>query len=500
MMNAEKGGLDMGDDNKSTPDKKMMLDVAEIYQDTQDSITGEYSLKETARLTGLSRNKVRKILVTLGLIESSLPQKVYDLLAKGEPLKTISKETGISVSTISNHIPYQTVLHDGEQFSPGKLKERAYRERIKKAKAEQEPVAEKEWKDNLATSFATSSFLFQNSMGYRRLHLELINDCGNQDILKKYGNASRTGTVCRDIIIPGDITLHALHYVIQRAFGFQNRGNHYFTFSDERLDELLLSGLSDWYKLCGILFPRPSFKETAVRWDDDYEDGSFNNWLKSKYKRPYDKLCYEESFVLNFMGAWRYAEQHIHKKIKIEEKEYYFSELRPDQLKYLYKSKRMRILEKSGIKLLASKGEKIHRTGIDVFNEAVDVRDIEFYINHDFPKYQPQASCVAHEIFYEYGKWNIKITAYLDCKDPVEHKFVTEQEVFDCIKRCIETNEPQCLAVDGYKIIDDIGGIEGYIKFLEQLHAEDEETRRAASENAKAEGWKKWKMAPKNIL
>ena len=55
-----------------------------------------------------------------------------------------------------------------------------------------------------------------------KLHMELDTsqaylDKHEKALLKKYGKMNTA--ISRDIIVPGDITLHALHYVLNRAFG-----------------------------------------------------------------------------------------------------------------------------------------------------------------------------------------------------------------------------------------------------------------------------------------
>ena len=79
-------------------------------------------------------------------------------------------------------------------------------------------------------------------MDVLRLHLELdmqYTDEEEMEILKKYGAVDQT--ISRDILVPGDITLHALNYAILRMFGWQNGHLHLHNFSlpddEEAADE-----------------------------------------------------------------------------------------------------------------------------------------------------------------------------------------------------------------------------------------------------------------------
>lgn len=47
------------------------------------------------------------------------------------------------------------------------------------------------------------------------------------------------------------------------------------------------STVKGWLDLVGILFQPPSESEEDIFWDDDYERGSINAWLKKKYTGPY---------------------------------------------------------------------------------------------------------------------------------------------------------------------------------------------------------------------
>lgn len=89
----------------------------------------------------------------------------------------------------------------------------------------------------------------------------------------------------RDVIVNPMIPLHYLHYVIQNAFGFNNVGHHYFSLPDEEFSEITRDSLTEYCRLCGILFRFPfGNDEKEMRWDDDYNaKTSLRTWMKSKY-------------------------------------------------------------------------------------------------------------------------------------------------------------------------------------------------------------------------
>ena len=134
-----------------------------------------------------------------------------------------------------------------------------------------------------------------------RLSLNLEEtDLKDRVVLNRYGKVKQG--IIREVLVPADITLHALHYVIQRAFGWQNSHLHQYLLPEEvfqkmtggrnRPDEYgrtLYDGkLTDWIDLCGVYFRFPCNDFEDIYWDDDYKQGvSIKTWFRKKYTAPY---------------------------------------------------------------------------------------------------------------------------------------------------------------------------------------------------------------------
>ena len=118
-------------------------------------------------------------------------------------------------------------------------------------------------------------------------------DDEEMDILRKYGKVDRG--ITREVLVPANITLHALHYVIMRAFGWQNSHLHHFRLPAQVFQEItggknkpnpddrvVHDGLyTNWVRLCGLYFRFPCNDFEDLYWDDDYEEGkNFDTWLK----------------------------------------------------------------------------------------------------------------------------------------------------------------------------------------------------------------------------
>ncbi len=123
-----------------------------------------------------------------------------------------------------------------------------------------------------------------------QLHLELdFEECPEEakETLRKYGKMEES--ISRDLMVPGRMSLHALHYAIMRAFGWQNNHLHsYEPYPEEFARMTDGSKVSEWTRQVGMYFRFPSEDLEDIYWDDDYEEGeNIKTWLKSKYCGPY---------------------------------------------------------------------------------------------------------------------------------------------------------------------------------------------------------------------
>lgn len=105
------------------------------------------------------------------------------------------------------------------------------------------------------------------AMSVLRLHLELCLPSASYsvlpptneltDILRQYGNVEHGQSVSRDIVIPSDLPLYALHYVLQKAFGWKTEKRHHFFIPLERARLLCHDNASMWSCMVGLLFRSP---------------------------------------------------------------------------------------------------------------------------------------------------------------------------------------------------------------------------------------------------
>lgn len=136
-----------------------------------------------------------------------------------------------------------------------------------------------------------------------KLHLELDLKCISEEevqILRRYGSMKKS--ISRDILVPADITLHALNYAILRMFGWQNGHLHNYSLPEKVFKKLTENSFQTWAGMAGVYFRFPTENYEDIYWDDDYREGqSIRSWMKKKYTGPYRYKGYGEHYLMNQM-------------------------------------------------------------------------------------------------------------------------------------------------------------------------------------------------------
>ncbi len=377
-----------------------------------------------------------------------------------------------------------------------------------------------------------------------RLHLELVPDWFTEekwgryegseseytDILKKYGGVKYGSTISRDILVPGGTRLFSLNYIIQRLFGWQNSHLHRFFLSDERMKALCDDKLVRFADLIGIIFRSPWMNEEDEFWADDYEYGSFKNWLRKKYTGSPVSLCYGESYFECRKDVFRYYERAVGiiieqycKEAMIESERSYIKEeildhyreiadivrkdgrnaaieeLNTRDARHLGDSFSCNLLERLAIEEMLCFGDKRllgDKTGADGkaydkigFDEKIPVSFDEFMdeemldeikevkLGAESPYNQPMTNPFTDEIYYNYDfgdDWKVRIKGSCGCEDLVEAGRITQEELDDAIVQVYTTYRPVVIAQDGLSVFDDVGGMTGYCEFLKGTYGKGE--------------------------
>ncbi len=386
-----------------------------------------------------------------------------------------------------------------------------------------------------------------------RLHLELVrnpfHDLDEQDdghrvnenryddyeeetrVLKSYGKVQYGDTISRDILIPSDMPLYALHYATESLFGFQNEHLHSFELPPAKFRQITDNRGGIWLKLLGVLFRSPYMPESDEFWAEDYQSksGSFRSWRRGKYTGKYIPLCTGEGLIHCWKDAEKisqdypliaieyskhHGEPYVCNVVRAEEDSEpgeYLLEDEPENSWGFKIFKRVIVsLEDCGTLELVQAFEELaanhllERLSVEevlaphgrdlnapiAYEEAVcdtygklmnmqlrkSIRDVMMG-GMDFPFIQPTISPVTDVLYYYYDfgdGWKIRITGSMDACDLVEQGRVNQEQLDEAIAKVRMTYRPVCIAADGLPLVEDVGGVDGYIMFLRSINPRQE--------------------------
>lgn len=333
------------------------------------------------------------------------------------------------------------------------------------------------------------------------LHLELRNDHLSDDqkrMLKRYGESRSGNSITRDILVPSDMPLHNLHYVIQRLFGWQNSHLRSFYLPENIYHQLTNGTVRGWSDLVGVLFQPPSEAEGDIFWDDDYERGSFKVWLRKKYTGPYI-----------YGGTMEHPEiarkdiQELLDRFKILEVQESFHDFL--KRKKQDKNAEVKIIKKaplidltleemeSSLMLEGDTESLLERLEV---NKVIAAQDEDMNLQELFP--------VTKELIYNYDfgdHWEVSITKHKDCEDLIKDNLIAAYELEHAENIVLTKHQPVCIHKAGLSVLDDVGGLGGFADFLGMIYeGEDKEESSRLRAWAKSLGWNATKTANKTML
>lgn len=107
---------------------------------------------------------------------------------------------------------------------------------------------------------------------------------------------------------------------------------------------------------------------------------------------------------------------------------------------------------------------------------------------------------VARELtyYYDYGdNWTIVITKADNCEDLLQANELSRDELVWAQEVVLTKHKPVCLKKDGLAVMDDVGGLSGYAKFLGTIYeGKDKEEAKNYRAWARSLGWGTAKFDP----
>ena len=498
---------------RQVTDDSYMQSIADIYEKTK-------SLQRTAEEMGIAYAKVRKILITMGKYTTPFSETVLALRQKGYSVDEIAVELGTTSKRITQWLPYERNLYNTPEKSADAIRSGNYRARIERAKNN---FVFKKYSNEL-TKKESKTMEAENKKKVItgepiRLHLKLQGELLSEDeqrILKTYGRSSSGISIERDILIPPDMTLHALHYAIQKLYGWQNSHLHEFRLPEDVYKELTGNTVRGWGDLIGVLFqtvyPHDAWAERYGD-DDYYECGSISpkTWLRRKYTGPYDYLGYYElyenavfefdDFVNIYCDMDVYAPWDFKSKARKIIKKAPVIDLSLEELNasMIVDDGTDALLERLIVaSVLAPVGKKT-ATAADL-NKRMKNR---FYRGFGMVK-EPEVKPVTNKLFYNYDfgdGWVVEITRMKNCNDLLDNNLLAKEEYEDALNTIIEKYRPVCLHQDGMFLLDDVGGMGGFIDMLQTLfESDDAKEKEEMRVWAYSMGWSTRKAGNRTLL
>lgn len=501
----------------------------ELIQSVIDIYELNHSIKETAQIMELSTVKVRKILITKGIWENETSCEIKQLLEKGLSTQEIAEKLFMSIKNVQAYMPYSKGLYGNNETSVDAMRSNRYRDRMKKAKELQinKERITKEGEDDMKNYLQFEQRFNQTVFN---LHLELDIDHIDErsmNILKKYGRVEKS--ISRDILVPANMTLHALNYAILRSFGWLNGHLHNFSLPDEVYQYLTKNSFKEWAPLAGVYFRFPTNNYQDLYWDDDYCEGqSIKSWMRKKYTGPYCYDGFDEHYIVNQIQVKDLKKEYpilkpigfdiqtmkmkknyevSLEKATMKELQYSFADLQFNELLERLPLSQLLTLDDNPSKKLNTYSE----TDIDEIIYEYDKQSFTSQINHHLflNKYDPIVKPITKELIYNYDygdDWTVKITLQEvfekensqwknSQKQPTKYKKEMNQ--------VIEKLCPVCVEKDGIELVDNVGGISGFCYMLEQIYdkqKQEEDSRFNKLSWAKMMGWTGRYISPEKTL
>lgn len=323
--------------------------------------------------------------------------------------------------------------------------------------------------------------------------------------------AKAESAIAREVLLPGCMNLHALHYLIQRLFGWQDSHLHNFALHPEIFCDMTGETVAGWLSLCGTLLQFPTDDGNYLFEGEDYQPGmSVKSWLRKKYLTQYryitaDEMKDRNDWEINYLRKrfpWvtdRMALEDVVSKVSFDAdlntlvEWLTLHELLPAfrELYYLYDygdgwCVRISMMEKYDRKTnadLAADGWEL----VDI----LDTKDMLKKYRYTLDCEKAVRSVPVYREGIEAARGGSQYEGGLEAASDPDFRF--ENEVDEALREVLASvdvnRQPLCTLVDGLGVMDDVGGVYGMLEFYRTINGDDPEEKREAKEWARMLGW-----------
>ncbi|HHT95669.1 MAG TPA: hypothetical protein P5064_08245 [Clostridia bacterium] len=319
------------------------------------------------------------------------------------------------------------------------------------------------------------------------LHLELslkYLDDDDLEIMKDYGGLKYGNAISRDILIPYEMPLNALHYTIQKLFGWRNSHLRHFEIRKEDFDRLTENNVINWLSLIGTLFKKPAYDDDDIELDEfEFKEGDDEDeWVRDKYTGPYRY----RGITDNYDDYKSFADGYREKLSKDRNISHSLTDTLEANIEFMHTwNNLMEGLEV--VSVLAPKDQPLH--SLSDLGKIMVRRMYQPITGNLWPQMLP----VTHKLSYEYDYgdgWTVDITRVRDVYCLSELGLISEDELQSAMDIVPIIHRPVCLVTNGGPVLDDVGGMYGYCRMLETIFIKrDKRERNFMLDWARSQGW-----------
>ena len=293
----------------------------------------------------------------------------------------------------------------------------------------------------------------RNEFSWTRVKVSLMNvNTREKLILKRLGGVTGQ-TVSRELVIPDDMPLWALHYAITASFGLLNNHAHCFELTEKDYEKITGGSSLKWAGLAGVLFRNPYMSDASRRWADSSSD-SLQSWRRKKYTGAYKYHGKEEDAASCRKAVSSFTEDDS-QLVAV-----YRTSGTRETLSYVCRLENYKPYSggKERTETLRFSTLSVQQLGALFEDRCFEL--IERMSVKDF------TSQWANRVVYKYrssDNW------------PFLLEFTGDEPPKEARVKCLETHRPVMITSDGLNLVEDIGGVHGYCQFLLSLYGSEKD-------------------------
>lgn len=259
-----------------------------------------------------------------------------------------------------------------------------------------------------------------------------------------------------DLLIPGSLTLGALHEMIQAQFAEKRELSHYFHLPKSVWDSLTEGDTAKWCSLVGVLFQSPFMKTTDCAWvqKEDKKEQDIGRTGEDIYTGPYYSENHGEGIYQSWLDMHEAMQRFPIAETPLEK----IPELIQAPIDHLLERlpvEHMLAFHARDCQDVLAEGERCFTSYASFMHEDL-AEDIDHLLFEgiDEPEYQPSVDSPTDMLYYtasgDLGSFTLQITGSKDAVDLVEKGIVTDEDMEQAVDKVLMMYYPVCMVSQGH--------------------------------------------------